>query len=25
MRIIETPITGHVFSGTVDFGVRFAL
>lgn len=25
MRIIDTPITAHVFSGTVDFGVRFAL
>jgi hypothetical protein len=25
MRIIDTPITAHIFSGTVDFGVRFAL
>lgn len=25
MRIIDTPITAHVFSGTVDLGVRFAL
>lgn len=25
MRIIDTPITAHVFSGTVDLGVRFML
>lgn len=25
MRIIDTPITAHVCSGTVDLGVRFAL
>jgi len=25
LRIIDAPITAHVFSGTVDLGVRFAL
>lgn len=25
LRIIDAPITAHVFSGTVDFGVRFTL